>query len=79
MLLELALSQKDDKNRERVIVYASRSLSKAERNYGITDKECLAVIWAIKHFEQYLGLLPFQVVTDHSALKYLQTAKVPSG
>ena len=77
--LGAVLSQKDDDNRERVIAYASRSLNKAERNYGITDKECLAVIWAIKHFEQYLGLLPFQVITDHSALKYLQTAKVPTG
>ena len=73
------LSQKDDENRERVIAYASRSLNKTEQNYGITDKECLAVIWAIKHFEQYLGLLPFQVVTDHFALKYLQTAKMPTG
>src|SRR5436190_5403893 len=77
--LGAVLSQKDEKNRERVIAYASRSLNKAERNYGITDQECLAVIWAIKHFEQYLGLLPFQVVTDHSALKYLQTAKMPTG
>src|SRR5204862_359756 len=77
--LGAVLSQKDDENRERVIAYASRSLNKTEQNYGITDKECLAVIWAIKHFEQYLGLLPFQVVTDHSALKYLQTAKMPTG
>ncbi len=77
--LGAVLSQKDEEKRERVIAYASRSLNKAERNYGITDKECLAVIWAIKHFEQYLGLLPFQVITDHSALKYLQTAKIPSG
>src|SRR5947208_12220871 len=77
--LGAVLSQKDDENRERVIAYASRSLNKTEQNYGITDQECLAVIWAIKHYEQYLGLLPFQVVTDHSALKYLQTAKIPTG
>jgi TolA-binding protein len=77
--LGAVLSQKDDENRERVIAYASRSLNKAERNYGITDQECLAIVWAIKHFEQYLGLLPFQVVTDHSALKFLQTSKPPVG
>ena len=77
--LGAVLSQIDDEKRERVIAYASRSLNKAECNYGITDQECLAVVWAIKHFEQYLGLLPFKVVTDHSALKFLQTAEIPTG
>src|ERR1044071_3470912 len=77
--LGAVLSQKDEEGRERVIAYASRSLNKAEQNYGITDQECLAVIWAVKHFEQYLGLLPFQIVTDHSALKFMQTAKMPKG
>src|SRR5215207_10076645 len=65
--------------KECVIAYASRSLNKAECNYGITDQECLAVVWAVKHFKQYLGLLPFKVITDHSALKFLQTADMPSG
>ena len=77
--LGVVLSQKDEENRERVIAYTSRSLNKAERNYGITDQECLAIVWAVKHFEQYLGLLPFQIVTDHSALKFLQTSKIPLG
>ena len=77
--LGAVLSQIDEKKRERVIAYASRSLNKAESNYGITDQECLAVVWAVKHFEQYLGLLPFKIVTDHSALKFLQTAEMPTG
>src|ERR1044072_2953931 len=75
--LGAVLSQKDDEGREKVIAYASRSLNKAEQNYPITDQECLAVVWAVKHFEQYLQLLPFQIVTDHSALKFLKTSKVP--
>ena len=73
------LSQLNDDGKECVIAYASRSLNQAERNYGITDQECLAVVWAIKHFDQYLGLLPFKVVTDHSALKFLQTSDMPTG
>src|SRR5437868_10660893 len=77
--LGAVLSQIDDEKRERVIAYASRSLNQAECNYRITDQECLAVVWAIKHFEQYLGLLPFKVITDHSALKFLQTTDVPTG
>jgi hypothetical protein len=77
--LGAVLSQIQDNGKEGVIAYASRSLNQAERNYPITDQECLAVIWAIKHFQHYLGLKPFTIVTDHSALKWLQTSKLPKG
>jgi hypothetical protein len=77
--LGAVLSQMHDNGKEHVIAYASRSLNKAEANYTITDQECLAIIWAIKHFHHYLGLQPFTIVTDHSALKWLQTSSIPKG
>ena len=77
--LGAVLSQKDKGGRERVIAYASRSLTKAEGNYPITEQECLAVIWAVKHFSPYLQLLPFKIYTDHSALKSLTKCKEPTG
>jgi len=73
------LTQLQSDEKEHVIAYASRSMNKAEQNYPITDQECLAVIWSIKHFQHYLGLKPFTIVTDHSALKWLQTSKLPKG
>ncbi|GBC18044.2 hypothetical protein GLOIN_2v1843776 [Rhizophagus irregularis DAOM 181602=DAOM 197198] len=77
--LGAVLSQKDKEGKEYVVAYASRSLNKHEQNYAITDLECLAIVWAINYFQHYLGLLPFSVVTDHSALKWLQTSKIPTG
>jgi hypothetical protein len=77
--LGAVLSQLGEDGKEKVIAYASRSMNSAERNYGITDQECLAIVWAVQHFQHYLGLKPFTIVTDHSALKWLQTCKMPKG
>lgn len=39
---------------ERPIVFASRLLTKAERNCSITEKKCLALVWAVKKFHIYI-------------------------
>jgi hypothetical protein len=65
------LSQMDDDGKEYVIAYYSRNLLKSERNYTITEKECLAVVDSIKHFRYYISGHETTVFTDHKALTWL--------
>lgn len=60
---------------EHPIAYLSRVLTPAERNYTTSEKECLAIIWDIKKLRPY----SFQVITDHSALRWLQNLRDPTG
>ena len=59
----------------RVIVYVSRALTAAERNYSVIQKECLAIVYATKQFRQYLLGRPFELMTDHAPLQWLSAQK----
>ena len=63
------LSQIDVEGKEHPVSYASRTCNPAEKNYGSCKGECLAVVWATKHFREYLFGTPFTLITDHEALK----------
>src|SRR6188768_3179422 len=62
------LSQVQD-GEERIIAYASRTLSGPEKNYCVTRRELLAVIHFMKQFRTYLLGREFLVRTDHAALR----------
>ena len=63
--------------RERVISYASKSIHGAVQNYGATQLEQLAVVWAVEHYRHFLEGKPFRVITDHTALKSLMKMENP--
>ena len=73
--LGAVLSQKDSLGEERPVAFFSRGLNRAERNYSVTELECLAVVATVKHFSFYLESIPFKVVTDHRSLLYLDEMK----
>ena len=72
------LSQVQD-GKERVIAYASRTFSPAERNYSVTRRELLAVIHFVQHFKTYLYGKKFLLRTDHGSLRWLFNFKEPEG
>ena len=73
------LSQRQSDGQVHSVAYASRSLNQAERNYGITELETLAVVWSVTHFKAYLYGNKVTVYTDHSAVKAVLKAPNPSG
>ena len=58
-----------------MIYYSSRTLNDAQQNYTTTEKEFLAVVFALEKFRPYLLGSKTVIFTDHSALKYLMTKK----
>ena len=67
------LSQRDEENRERVVAYSSRLLKGAETRYPPVEGEILALVYGVTTFRPYLWHHPFQVYTDHAALRWALT------
>jgi hypothetical protein len=68
------LGQSKDK-KQYAISYASKTLTGPQLNYSTTQKELLAVVFAIEKFRSYLVGTKLVVYTDHAILKYLLTKK----
>ena len=71
------LEQYQDDQKLHPVSYASRALNAAEKNYGISELEILAVVWAISHFHHYL--YGNTVYTDHTAMKAILEMSNPMG
>ena len=66
--------QTQDDGTDRVIAYASRTLSKSERNYPAYKLEFLALKWSVcDRFHEYLYGGDFEVLTDNNPLTYILT------
>ena len=69
--LGAVLSHRMPNNEEKPIGFASRTLTKAEKNYSHLDKEALAIVYGVKKFHQYLHGRTFQIKSDHKPLTHI--------
>jgi hypothetical protein len=70
----VVLGQTKDK-KHHDIAYASKTHNSAQLNYATTEKELLAVVFAIDKFRSYLVGAKVTVFTNHATLKYVLTKK----
>jgi hypothetical protein len=77
--LEAMLSQSGAGDIDHPLAFASRKLSIAEINYTTTEREGLAMVYALNKFQHYLLGGNFKMFTDHSTLKYLVNKPVLGG
>ena len=77
--LGFVLGQRDSEGREVVISYGGRALRGTELKWNICERECLALVEAIKHCHPYISHNHFTVYSDNIALKWLQKIKDQNG
>ncbi|CAC5385210.1 Transposon Tf2-12 polyprotein,Transposon Tf2-11 polyprotein,Transposon Tf2-1 polyprotein,Transposon Tf2-7 polyprotein [Mytilus coruscus] len=73
--IAFVLGQLNSDKKEYAIAYGNKSLTKEERNYTTSEKECLAILKGVETFRPYLANSAFTVITDHNALVWLKSAK----
>ena len=67
------LSHLVDGTKKRLIVFASRSLTAAEKNYSQLDREAIAIFYAVQHFHEYFYGKLFKLITDNQHEFFIRT------
>ena len=71
------LQQEDDQGIDHSVSYFSRKFEDTQRRYSIIEKETLALLLALKHFDVYLNMTakPVLVFTDHNPIVFINKMK----
>lgn len=73
------LLQKDTNGVGRPVSFYSKKFNAFQLNYSVIEKETLALIWALQHFDVYVGSsVPLVVYTDHNPLTFLHSVHCPN-
>lgn len=73
------LLQDDDQGFERPVCFFSKKFLSYQFNYSVIEKETLALIWALQHFDVYVGGgVSVVVYCDHNPLTFLTSFQNPN-
>lgn len=69
------LLQSDVRELDHPISFFSRKFNSYQLKYSTIEKEALALIWALQHFDVYVGGMtaPLVIYTDHNPLTFLHS------
>jgi hypothetical protein len=70
-----AVLSQDISDVKHPIAFLNRKLLPREQNYSTVEKECLAIVWAIKSLKYYLSGHKLTIETDHDPLTWLYRMK----
>ncbi len=73
--LGAVLSQEDTEGFDHPVAFIRRKLLPREQNYAAVEKECLAIVWALKVFHTHLYGQSFKIQTDHEPMTWLHRTK----
>ena len=77
--IEEVLLQEDAAGEKRPVAFASRKLQPRETHYSTIERECIAIVWGVTKFQEYVYGTEFLLETDHEPLQYLRRAKFQNG
>jgi len=66
----VVLTQKQQTGKCHPVAFMLKSMSPAEKNYNIGDKEALAIVKPLQHWQHWLEgtTLPIEIITNHKNL-----------
>ena len=73
------LVQYSDPKHKRLLACASKTLNAAQSRYSTSERECLAICFALEKFRPYIFGRQIDIVCDHLGLQFLMTKKAPAG
>lgn len=65
-----------DNGERNIIAFTSRTLQSAELSYTVTEKELLAVVYALQQWRILVLGRPLTIVSDHKALCFIKNCRL---